>query len=90
MSDDHKKFTLETLRGEFMQFMTKIAKMPGSPIQKQQAFMRFDEGHMWMQNAVATFVEPQSAPTAPVAANENITFEEKKLEPVCHESQETK
>ena len=38
-----------------------ISKMPGSIVQKQAAFMRFDEGHMWMQNAVATFEEP--APT---------------------------
>jgi|GEM_PF-2358399 hypothetical protein len=61
MNDDHKKFTLEVLRTEFMQFMNKVSKMPGSMIQKQAAFMRFDEGHMWMQNAVATFVEPTPA-----------------------------
>ena len=59
MSEDPKIFALGVLRDEFIRFMEALAKIPGSIVQKQQAALRFDEGHMWMQNAVITFVEPK-------------------------------
>lgn len=59
MADEQKMFALDVLRTKFIAFMEAVGKMPASPIQKQQAFLRFDEGHMWMQNAVITFVEPK-------------------------------
>jgi hypothetical protein len=62
MSDESKKFALDVLRREFIKFMEAVSKIPGAPIQKQQAFLRFDEGHMWMQNAVVTYVEPPENP----------------------------
>jgi hypothetical protein len=67
MSDESKKFALDVLRREFIKFMEAVSKIPGAPVQKQQAFLRFDEGHMWMQNAVFTYVEPQenAVPDAP-------------------------
>lgn len=58
MSDDPKHFALDVLRREFIKFMETVSKIPGSPVQKQQAFLRFDEGHMWMQNAIVTFQPP--------------------------------
>ena len=67
MSDEQKKFAVEALHGLFVDFMNKVSKIPGSMIQKQQAFLRFDEGHMWMQNAVLTFTPP--AQPQPVAAD---------------------
>jgi hypothetical protein len=60
-----KQFMLDTLRKEFMSFMGVVAKMPGALAQKQQAFYRFDEGHMWMQNAVAAYVPEKEAQAAP-------------------------
>ncbi len=73
MSDQAKGFIIAKLREEFVAFMQKMMAMPGSPMQKQQAFLRFDEGHMWMQNAVGSYVA-----TKPVndAANQQL------LEPV--------
>jgi len=67
-NQEQKAFNLNQLRKAYVEFMQVVASMPGAPIQKQQAFYRFDEGHMWMQNAVLTYVEPG----APVndAANE--------------------
>ena len=65
MSGDPKVFALGILREEFVKFMEKLAKIPGSNIQKQQAFLRFDEGHMWMQNAIITYVEPKPQPAEP-------------------------
>ncbi len=69
MSDQAKGFIIAKLREEFVAFMQKMMAMPGSPMQKQQAFLRFDEGHMWMQNAVGSYVAPQPANDA---ANELI------------------
>jgi hypothetical protein len=66
---EQKQFNLDVLRKAYVTFMDAVAKMPGAILQKQQAFYRFDEGHMWMQNAVLTYVEPQ-APAEPVAPQE--------------------
>ena len=69
------EFAIGALRKGFLELMDLIIKLPGAPIQKQQALLRFDEGHMWMQNAIMTYVEPpkpdaaqEPAPEAP--ANE--------------------
>lgn len=54
-----KQFLLQQLRDDYMGFMQKLVAMPGASVQKQQAFLRFDEGHMWMQSAVMNYMEPQ-------------------------------
>ena len=59
MSDNQRLYVFEQLREKFVSFMLELNKMPGSPQQKQQAFIRFDEGHMWMQNAVLSFKAPE-------------------------------
>jgi|HubBroStandDraft_2_1064218.scaffolds.fasta_scaffold231860_1 hypothetical protein len=67
MSEQVKTELLTSLREEYMMFMNRVLKIPGAPMAKQQAFLRFDEGHMWMQNAIVSFVEPEQA-AAPVPA----------------------
>lgn len=62
-----KKFMLDQLGKIFVNFMNDVIKIPGSPVQKQQACFKFDEGHMWLQNAIMTYVEPAAPPSAPVA-----------------------
>lgn len=57
---------LDMLRNEFKAFMEKIFVMPGLPIPKQQAIFRFEEGHMWMQQAIIHNV----APAAPAAKDD--------------------
>lgn len=64
MSDQAKQFILAKLRDDFIAFMHKMMQMPGSPMQKQQALLRFDEGHMWMQNAVGSYIAPKVTPAA--------------------------
>jgi hypothetical protein len=59
-----KQVLINQLRDGFMAFVEMLLKMPGSPLQKQQAFLRFDEGNMWMQNAIMSFVAPVEPPTA--------------------------
>lgn len=72
MSDQAKDFIIAKLRDDYVAFMQKMMQMPGSPMQKQQAFLRFDEGHMWMQNAVGSYVATQAAPKSDDAANDLI------------------
>lgn len=67
MDAQAKEFMVHALRKEFIAFMQNVAKIPGSHVQKQQAFLRFDEGHMWMQNAVLSYVAPQAETPAPEA-----------------------
>lgn len=57
MSDD-KAVLLQELHTDYVAFMQKLANVKGAFVQKQQAFFRFDEGHMWLQNAVLSYVEP--------------------------------
>jgi hypothetical protein len=59
MTDDVKLFMMQSLREKFSAFTQEMLKIPGSIMQKQQAFYRFDEGHMWMQNAVLSYQPPQ-------------------------------
>lgn len=67
MSNDPKMFALDVLRREYKAFMEKVMQIPGIPMPKQQAAFRFEEGHMWMQQAIIHYVEPPKAP----APNEN-------------------
>lgn len=61
MDNQAKEFMVKTLRDLFIEFMSQVSRIPGAHIQKQQAFLRFDEGHMWMQNAVLSHQpEPQA------------------------------
>jgi hypothetical protein len=66
--NNEKLLSLNNLRVEFVKFMEAISVLPGSQLQKQQAFLRFDEGHMWMQNSIITHVKP--APIPDEAINE--------------------
>ncbi len=59
MNEEAKQYMVQSLRKEFIAFMQGVAKIPGSHVQKQQAFLRFDEGHMWMQNSILSHVAPQ-------------------------------
>lgn len=58
MTPEIKNNFIRQLRDDFVEFIDKIKEMPGSQLQKQQAFLRLDEGHMWMQNAIASYKEP--------------------------------
>lgn len=62
MTNEQKKESLEFLRTAYIDFMKVVSALSGSIIQKQQAFLRFDEGHMWMQNSIATYAEPTPEP----------------------------
>jgi predicted neuraminidase len=59
MTPENKQLFVNHLREAYIEFMNKVLKIPGSPMQKQQGFFRFDEGHMWMQNAILSFEAPQ-------------------------------
>ncbi len=59
MNEQEKINVLNELRAEFTVFMNRILKFPGAPMQKQQAFLRFDEGHMWLQNSVLSYNPPE-------------------------------
>ncbi len=63
-----KQVQIAQLREAFMTFMNVVLQMPGAPIQKQQGFLRFDEGHMWMQNAIMSYQPPVTVePIQPTA-----------------------
>ncbi|HWI50125.1 MAG TPA: hypothetical protein VNU45_18090 [Rummeliibacillus sp.] len=61
-----KKLLIEGLVLKFTELMELIIRIPGADVQKRQALLRFDEGCMWMQNAIASYV----APTEPSASNQ--------------------
>jgi hypothetical protein len=65
-----KKQALETVRQAFIELMNVVVPIPSAKIQKQQALLRFDEAHMWIQNGIMSFVKPMVAPLEPVPANE--------------------
>lgn len=75
MDNQAKEYIVHALRKEFITFMQGISKIPGSHVQKQQAFLRFDEGHMWMQNAILSYVPPQ-APIEPPTVPEDQPIDE--------------
>lgn len=62
MSIEEKKQTLETLRLGFIGLMNIVMQCKSSQFQKQQAMIRFDEGHMWLQNGIMSFAD-EPAPT---------------------------
>ncbi len=64
MDIEVKKALLEQLRQNFVILMNWIVETPGAQVQKQQSLLRFDEGHMWMQNAIASYAPPAPAPEA--------------------------
>lgn len=76
MSDETKRFMLDSVRKSFGEFMQEVIKIPGSPGQKQQAYLRFEEAHMWLQNSIVNYVEveapkqPDLATATASAANE--------------------
>ena len=65
MSDESKRAKLDALRTKFAEFMQEVIKIDGSAMQKQQAFIKFEEAHMWLQNAIVTYVEPAERPLTP-------------------------
>ena len=78
VDENAKRFMLDTLRTDYIEFMTKCSKIPGAMVQKQQAFMRFDEGHMWMQNAIVSYVDeaveslPKGTPDSVLPTMDNV------------------
>jgi hypothetical protein len=46
MTPENKQLFVNHLREAYIEFMNKVLKIPGAPMQKQQGFFRFDEGHM--------------------------------------------
>jgi len=81
MDSEVKGFMLAKLGEEFLAFMQKMKAYPGTLPAKQNAFTRFDEAHMWMQNAVLSYpAQPQAPiPTEPVP--DELTPDENKVEP---------
>lgn len=69
MDNESKKFISDQLQKEFYAFMEAMMRIPGLAGQKQLAFIRFEEGHMWMQCALAAH-EP--VPVAPQPAQEPV------------------
>lgn len=51
---------LTTLRETYIEFVTKINAIEGSSPHKSNAFTRFEEGHMWMQNAILAYHLPKT------------------------------
>lgn len=84
MDKEAKLFMLDAMRNEFTKFMQTVAKIPGSMPQKQQAFIRFDEGHLWMQNAISSFtIPPQPEPEKPNAQlDKNTTIVQEPVKPI--------
>ncbi len=74
MDNQAKEYMVHALRKEFIAFMQGVAKIPGSHVQKQQAFLRFDEGHMWMQNAILSYVAPQPEPQPPADGQNQVSL----------------
>ena len=57
---EDKKNNLEIMRQSFIALMNVVMQLPSAQIQKQQALLRFDEAHMWMQNGIMSYVEPEA------------------------------
>ncbi len=69
MDVEAKKQALETLRLGFIGLMHIVMNTKSAQIQKQQALLRFDEGHMWLQNGIMSFEEqPAPQPTTDAVA----------------------
>jgi hypothetical protein len=80
MDIEAKKQALETLRLGFIGLMNIVMQAKSSLHQKQQALLRFDEGHMWLQNGIMSYVEePQPVP---MTANEPVQEPQSDPEPL--------
>lgn len=72
MSIESKQVLLNQFRDEYVALMNKVISMPASLAQKKQAMLRFDEGHMWLQNGIINYVEPKpKEPQKEEVENEN-------------------
>lgn len=67
-----KQGMLNTLGQLYGQFIQQIRMYPFTPLQQQQAFIRLDEGHFWMQQSImqaqvelAEAKAPESEPANP-------------------------
>ena len=80
-----KGFMLAKLGEEFLAFMQKMKAFPGTLPAKQNAFTRFDEAHMWMQNAILSYPSkppvPASAENAPYTPTTDDSMNENSIEP---------
>lgn len=47
-----KQAMLNSLAHVYGQFIAQIRIYAASPLQQQQAFIRFDEGHFWLQQSI--------------------------------------
>jgi hypothetical protein len=57
----------------YAKFIEDVKTFSGNPVQLHNAYIRFDEGHMWMHQAIANAelsLEPVSIPEAPVECEE--------------------
>ena len=61
MTIEEKQEALSKMHKAFGALITEVMMIPGNMAQKNQAILRFDEGHMWMQNAIMTYKIPQEA-----------------------------
>ena len=59
MTIEEKQAALNQLRETFSTFISNVVAIQCSQLQKNQAILRFDEGHMWMQNAIMTYQTPE-------------------------------
>jgi hypothetical protein len=77
MTLEEKQVALNALREAFCAFINVITNIECAIPQRNQAVIRLDEGHMWMQNAIMTYTKaaPESViePEQPVV---NIPIEQ--------------
>jgi len=80
MDSEVKGFMLAKLGEEFLAFMQKMKAYPGTLPAKQNAFTRFDEAHMWMQNAVLSYPAQTQATTPAENAQDELTLYDSMIE----------
>ncbi len=91
MSDsiEAKKQALDTMRKGFIALMDIVMQTKSAHVQKQQALLRFDEAHMWMQNGIMSYVEtPEPSTTAAVPLPPEVKPEHHAIVPECQEQQQ--
>lgn len=76
-----KKAALETLRQGFMGLMNIVMQTKSSNMQKQQALLKFDEGHMWLQNGIMSYQEPAQPTTIAPAVQDTPETEHHAIAP---------
>ena len=60
-----KQGMLNQLGQIYGHFINQIRNFPFTPLQQQQAFIRLDEGHFWMQQSIMQAEIRLESPTAP-------------------------